>query len=400
MRVLFLSDVPFKDPSSGSEQVLNSQVMRMAKAGIEVCVITRSNSNATMILKDVGGVTEARYCASNRSYARSAFALLYYPHKFWRYYTQKRSLDAVIIHQPWNCFPLALSGRIRNIAKIYVYHSPWHLEYLYSYSGESALKKKIAATIRQLMERFCLQKADKIITLSNYMKNLLHIIHKVPLEKIEVNPGGVDLGLFKPLQDREAEKFKRDFPPGKIHLFTLRNLEPRMGLDRLLKCMAILRKSKIKAHLCIGGAGPERANLQNLIHELNLDENVAMAGFIPTELLPVYYGAADFFVLPTRRLEGFGLVTPESMACGTPVIGTPVGGTKEILSNFDSKLLFSNASPKAMAEGITATIEEYFYNTERYLQLRNNCRLHAELNFSWDRHIDKLQHVLKSSVIT
>ena len=152
----------------------------------------------------------------------------------------------------------------------------------------------------------------------------------------------------------------------------------------------ILRKAKVRVHLCIGGVGPERVKLQNLIRELALVESVTMTGFIPTELLPSYYGASDFFILPTRRLEGFGLVTPESMACGTPVLGTPVGGTVEILSNFDSQLLFSDTSPEAMATGIRMAIEKYFNDSERYLELRKRCRAHAEMNFSWDRHIHQL----------
>lgn len=396
MRVLFLSDVPLKDPTSGSERVLNSQVMGMAKAGMDVCTITRMNSKNPMITNNLDGITEAYYGASSQYYALSAFSLFYYPFKFLSYYTRENNLDAVIIHQPWNFFPLALCGKLKNVAKIYVYHSPWHLEYLLSKSENKGLEQKIAATIRKRMERFCLQRTDKIITLSSYMRHVLHSLHEVPLQKIEINPGGVDLCIFKPLENREAEKLKRGFPPGKVHLFTLRNLEPRMGLDRLLKCMAILREAKVNAHLCIGGVGPESAKLQNLIQELAISENVTMAGFIPAELLPNYYGSADFFILPTKKLEGFGLVTPESMACGTPVLGTPVGGTKEILSDFDSKLIFSNTSPEAIAAGIQMAIERCFNDTERYLRLRKKCRSYAELKFSWDRHVDQLTASLKN----
>src|SRR5207249_11624167 len=60
-------------------------------------------------------------------------------------------------------------------------------------------------------------------------------------------------------------------------------------------------------------------------------------GFIPDETLPSYYHAADVFVLPTRELEGFGLVTVEALACGTPVLGTPVGATPEVLSGLEDR---------------------------------------------------------------
>jgi len=397
MRVLFLSDVPLTDPASGSEQVLKNQVMRLAKTGIDVCAITRKNSSSAPLIRDVDGVTEARYGGSRRYHIRLIFSLLYYPHKFLSCLTHHKDFDAVIIHQPGNFFSLALSGKLEDVTKIYVFHSPWHHEYLLSSSNKQGLTQKIAAKIRLLIERFCLQKAHRIITLSSYMKNMLHHTHAVPLEKIEINPGGVDLDRFRPMKNREAEKINRGFLPGYVHLLTVRNLEPRMGLDRLLKCMAILRKAKVKAHLCIGGDGPERVKIQNLIRELALTDDVTMTGFIPTELLSRYYGASDFFILPTRRLEGFGLVTPESMACGTPVLGTPVGGTKEILTNFVPQLLFSDTSPEAMATGIRRAIEKYFNDSKRYLKLRKDCRVYAEMNFSWDRHIHQLAAILKKT---
>ena len=397
MRVLFLSDVPLTDPASGSEQVLKNQVMLLAKIGIDVCAITRQNSQTAPFIRDVDGVTEARYGGSRRYNVRLTFSLLYYPHKFLSCLTHLKGFDAVIIHQPGNFFSLALSGKLRNVTKMYVYHSPWHQEYLLSSSNKQGLTQKIAAKIRLLIERFCLQKAHRIITLSSYMKNMLHHTHAVPLEKIEINPGGVDLDSFRPPKNRDAEKIIRGFPPGCVHLLTVRNLEPRMGLDLLLKCMAILQKAKIKVHLCIGGDGPERVKIQNLIRELALTDDVTMTGFIPTELLSRYYGASDFFILPTKRLEGFGLVTPESMACGTPVLGTPVGGTKEILINFVPQFLFSDTSPEAMATGIRRAIEKYFNDPMRYLKLRKDCRAYTKLNYSWDRHIHQLAESLKKA---
>ena len=121
-----------------------------------------------------------------------------------------------------------------------------------------------------------------------------------------------------------------------------------------------------------------------------LIDDVKMAGFIVADQLPKYYSAADFFIMPTRQLEGFGLVTVESMACGTPVLGTPVGGTKEILSNFNSQLLFQGTSPEAMAKGIESAIDNYLKVANRYEQLRLQCREYALRYYSWQRHINQL----------
>ena len=116
-----------------------------------------------------------------------------------------------------------------------------------------------------------------------------------------------------------------------------------------------------------------------------------MTGFIPQDILPKYYGASDFFILPTRRLEGFGLVTPESMACGTPVLGTPVGGTREILSDFAQSFLFRDITAEAIAEGIQTAIDEYFIQKKEYEELRSRCRTYVENRYSWQRHLNKLK---------
>jgi glycosyltransferase involved in cell wall biosynthesis len=146
--------------------------------------------------------------------------------------------------------------------------------------------------------------------------------------------------------------------------------------------------------LIIGGEGAERPTLEKMITGLDLRGEVTMKGFIPTDLLPRYYGAADFFILPTKQLEGFGLVTPESMACGTPVLGTPVGGTQEILSGFEPRFLFRDTTAEAMAEGIREILGLYFPFENNYDHLRERCRHYAVANYSWKRHLSQLQSII------
>ena len=216
------------------------------------------------------------------------------------------------------------------------------------------------------------------MVLSNYMKNKLVSIHRVLPNLIIVNPGGVDLDRFKPPQNRLQLKKELGLPRDKVHLLTVRNLEPRMGLENLLKCMYLLKKNGIPVHLTLAGAGVQRRKLEKLANDFALADKITMTGFIPQELLPKYYGASDFFILPTRRLEGFGLVTPESMACGTPVLGTPVGGTREILSDFGQSFLFRDSTAEAIAEGIQTVIDEYFSQKKKYGELRRRCRTYVK----------------------
>src|SRR5437667_11474023 len=104
-----------------------------------------------------------------------------------------------------------------------------------------------------------------------------------------------------------------------------------MGLDLLIRAMAILKRDRPEALLLIGGVGSVGQELESFSEALGLREQVRFLGFIPDEALPLYYQAADVFILATRELEGFGLVTVEALAGGTPVLGTAVGAAPEVL---------------------------------------------------------------------
>src|SRR5947208_928866 len=149
-----------------------------------------------------------------------------------------------------------------------------------------------------------------------------------------------DVPHVPPAPDRGAIRGELGLSADRAILLTVRNLEARMGLDNLLGAMAVLKVRRPSALLLIGGAGSLRGALEAQSQALGLSEHVKFLGFVPDAELPRYYQAADVFVLPTRELEGFGLVTVEALACGTPVLGTPVGATPEILRALCPTLVF------------------------------------------------------------
>src|SRR5437899_12651573 len=154
--------------------------------------------------------------------------------------------------------------------------------------------------------------------------------------------GGADVERFHPSGTREAQRQALGLPGDRPLLFTLRNLEPRMGLDTLIRAMATVRERFPRVLLLIGGSGSLRPLLETLTISLSLSEHVRFLGFVPERDLPAYYGAAAAFVLPTRELEGFGLVTVAALACGTPVLGTPGGATPAILEPPTRSLHFAH----------------------------------------------------------
>ncbi len=400
VNTLFLSDVQLNNPSSGAEQVLHQQVRGFEKLGQKIVAITRANGKGVDFVYEQRRIKVGTYFADTGNPIGFVLAVFRKPIKHYEVLRPDRPIDILIAHQPYTFLSFILRGLTGKIPVIYIYHSPSHEEYALTHQGTFSIVRKVNAAIRKYIEGFCIRRAQKVITLSQYMAQKAATIHQVPNRYITVNPGGANLEKFKPLNNRKQIKSDLNLPADKIHLFTLRNLDPRMGIENLLQAIKILKNEGMRLHLLIGGEGPERTKLQRLAINLELKQEVTFTGFIHADDLCRYYSAADFFILPTRNLEGFGLVTPEALACGTPVLATPVGGSIEILSTFNPALLFNDPSADAMASGLKQIVDNYFNDESKYLELRKNCRDHVESKYSWKRHVDTLGLIAKEVVST
>lgn len=395
MKLLFVSDVPLNSPMSGAEQVLHWQAIGLNKSIGKVYAISRCNEAGFHVdHRNIHGVNEACYNANPEFYINFFLNLYTVPCKIYDQIQNGVPFSVAICHQPFTYFSLLLKNKLKNLPTVYVFHSPNHEEYLLSKNGKINFVHFIQVKIRRMIEKRCLQHAKKIIVLSDFMKSKVMSIHAIPEYQIEVNPGGVDLSTFQFATHRAKLKKQLNLSPGYIHLLTIRNHEPRMGLDNLVKALYFLKKKFDNIHLTIGGKGPEKSTIKKLVEEYGLNESIMMPGFIPSKLLPKYYGSADFFIIPTEHLEGFGLVTVESLSCGTPVLGTPVGGTIEILSALNKDFLFNGTSAEAIAEGIAKAIENYFINKGIYKKLRQQAHRYARDNFSWERHLTQLHSTI------
>jgi glycosyltransferase involved in cell wall biosynthesis len=134
--------------------------------------------------------------------------------------------------------------------------------------------------------------------------------------------------------------------------------------------------------------------LESLADSLSLRDQIRFLGYIPDPELPLYYQAADVFVLPTRELEGFGLITVEALACGTPTVGTNVGAIPEILLSLNPSLVLRDATPEVLAEGLKRYFDDFGRDSSSVTLLRQACRRHAETQYTWDSSIQKIEGVL------
>ncbi len=250
------------------------------------------------------------------------------------------------------------------------------------------------------MKKNVLRKSNQILALSQFTKDKISNIYNILQKKIQVNPGGVDLRKFFPAVDKRKIRKRLNVPQNKIIFFTVRNLVPRMGLENFVVAFSELAKSAADIQLIIGGKGPLKDELIALAKSFGIEQKVHFTGFIPEDQLPQYYQMADLFVLPTKELEGFGLVTLEALSSGLPVIGTPIGGTKEILGQFNAEYLFDDTQPDSIAK---LALEKYLIiknNPQRWKQISKQCRKFVEKNYSWKQNIDSLEQVIQNIKIS
>ena len=377
--ILIVSDVIFPDEEAGSGRVTWELSRNLARRGYQIVILTRGQKELSENEKKEG-IDIWRF-QNNFFKCRKIF----------RHLVDLYHFDVICFHHPFSALGVLTSGKGGKIPSVYFFYSPWHEEYQIRSQDlrRGYLRGEIGTALRKYFENRILGKSAWVIVLSNFMKEKLKDWHKFPQEKIKVVPGGVDLERFKPTAKREIIRDKLNLPENKFILLTVRNLVSRMGLENLIMAIKNLVNRYPDILLVIGGKGYLENRLKEIVIELNLGRWVHFAGLIPDELLPAYYQTADIFILPTKTLEGFGLITLEALACGTPVLATPIGANIEILEKFEKGLLFKGIEPKDIALGIRELLD----HKDRYEDLRERCRKFIEENYSWDKFTDEVESI-------
>lgn len=391
LKILFVADVSIHDILGGAERVLFEQTTRLAARGHDVHMLTRRLPSHQSDDDVIQYVREWRYRVKQDN-AVSLFAFtLRNGKRLFETISKANNFDCINFHQPFSAFAVMRSDSCKNIRKVYTCHSLAFEEYASRNAKPNSFAKKIVHSFhlgsRRWIEKKVLNKSDLIVVLSRYTRDKLLDIYGVPDEKIAIIPGGIDLVRFHPPADKRAIRERLHLPQKKTILLTVRNLVPRMGIENLIRAMQEIVKSVPDIYLIIGGAGPLKDDLAMLSRRLNLDHYIHFTGFIPEDALPEYYQAADIFVLPTIELEGFGLVTLEALASGTPVLGTPVGGTQEILSRFDSRFLFKDISHESISRLIIEMCHEYRNHPDQWQFDSRRCRQFTEKYYSWETNV-------------
>lgn len=235
----------------------------------------------------------------------------------------------------------------------------------------------------RMLSRFSMKAAAAVTANSNFTKAA---VEKVGAANATVIPMGVDLKLFSSSSALEASTVRKKYgisrKNGRMVLFVGR-LAEKKGVAYLIEAMKQVAKRYPLCRLVVVGDGPEKKDLIRQAQPIR--ENIVFAGSVPNSQLPVFYRAADVFVLPSivagsGDTEGLGVVLLEAIAAGCPVVASNVGGIPDVIINNKTGLLVAQKDPKEIARAIMHILG----NPSLGKKLSLAARGHAARNFSWD----------------
>lgn len=236
--------------------------------------------------------------------------------------------------------------------------SRWNVPHLIMFHTLGALKNAIGIGegepwIRVETEKYLARGCHRVIVATEKEKRDIAFYYGTPEESIAVIPCGVNLELFRPYQKEKAKQQLGLDEKDRTILFVGR-IDPLKGIDKLLAALALMGIRDRLRLFIIGGdenSHHEIERLKKLSRDLRIQELVTFLGIIKQTELPVYYNAADLCVVPSYY-ESFGLVALESLACGTPVVTTRVGGAESIIRQGDMGYVVDSNNPAQLAQKI------------------------------------------------
>jgi D-inositol-3-phosphate glycosyltransferase len=247
--------------------------------------------------------------------------------------------------------------------------------------------------LRSDIEKRVMDEADALIVSTAEERDDVVRLYQTPPHKIKIIPAGVDLDLFNPADETQSKQVLG--LDGKQVILYVGRIEPLKGIDILIRAFALLESAGDKRLLIVGGSpgkDTELDRLRALTSQLCIEDSVTFTGAVKQTVLPLYYGAADVFVLPSYS-ESFGLVALEAMACGTPVVVSRVGGLKTFVKNGDNGYLVPWRCPEPFAQRIDMLLSQ-----PALRQVMGQSARAAAENMSWSGVAERMLDFYSSLV--
>jgi glycosyltransferase involved in cell wall biosynthesis len=274
---------------------------------------------------------------------------------------------------------LSILNQIKNFKKGYFYLGKMFLSSIYN---------------TFFLELPVLRNSSIVIAVSN---NVAHILTKRPFinkKKFRIVHYGINIESFKPsLEERTNKRRKLNISDQEQVLLFLSLISKQKGADIAIKAFKELTKYN-NLKLIIAGDGEYLEGAKSLAKQLGVESRVIFTGFVPNEDTSKYYNAADIFIFPTLRLESFGIVLAEAMACAKSIIASNIGSVPEVIDDGINGLLISPGNTDQLVQKIHYLLN----NKDAAQELAVNARKKAIEKFSLERMVDETIDLFEAAV--
>ena len=287
-----------------------------------------------------------------------------------------RNADYVLLQHPiMGCIGGFISKLFRKKV-IYHYHGPLHLEYKMKVGN-----KNLRYYVLWWLQKMTIIFSDKVLTHSNYMKEVAIKEHSVPQTKCIYLPPYINSNnvsnkrLHLPFLKNECSK---------IHLLIPRRLTARTGVVEFLEAFLSLSDNvRNKVQIYISGRGELRTVIEKLVSKD--PDNISYVGFLSYEELWTLYNQIDAVVVPSLDLEGFGYVILEAMSCGASALVSQTcgGGFEFIMKHLGTNYTFNTYSSESVLKALN-TISKKEHSRDYYMKIANSYTTEAMIRYYVD----------------
>jgi glycosyltransferase involved in cell wall biosynthesis len=236
-----------------------------------------------------------------------------------------------------------------------------------------------AAQVIETKKR-CIEKADRVIAISNSTKRDILEYFNIPEDKVVVTHLAGS-NFFKELPQSDKNKFKEQFKLDKHFILYVGHRGGYKNFQMLLKTYSLWKRKGDFDLICVGGASKWSKDEREVLTQTNLRDSVRLFGSFSDEGLRALYSCAYAFVYPSLY-EGFGIPPLEAMSCGTPVIVSNTSSLPEVVG--DAGLYFEPSSGEELLDALDRIVYDTNLREELVRKGLNRSKI-----FSWQETATK-----------
>jgi glycosyltransferase involved in cell wall biosynthesis len=253
---------------------------------------------------------------------------------------------------------------------------------------------RIKVAISYIREKRLWKSADIIAAVSSSVKRDLVERYDVDERMIRTVYNGVDVNLFKKIEEPKVEKIKAE---GKRIILYVGHFGFRKGLHHLIEAMKFVKNEYPDSLLiCVGGVPPWLGSfdflgyLKEITRRKGLDGSVIFLDRVKNSDLPSYYSLSEVLVLPSYY-EAFPKVLVEAMACEVPVISSSMGGVSDSVQNMINGYLVQYGNVKQISDAIISILSD----KRKAREMGRKGREIVVERFTWDKVAERIDSAYK-----